>query len=217
KHAHPDVFILDDGFQHLRVRRSLNILILDSINPFGNGRVFPAGSLREPVSAMKRADAVILSRTEDPEDVRELRRWISDRYPNIPVFSARYRPAALVSLASGETEKLESLRGEKIMAVLGIGNPDRFTGMLRRLGGHLESMAVYPDHFSYRSEDIRFLEKEGEAAGVDRWVTTEKDAVRIRAAGGDLESWWAVRMEFELEDSERFNGLLEPIMETRKP
>ncbi|HEY5649582.1 MAG TPA: tetraacyldisaccharide 4'-kinase, partial [Nitrospiria bacterium] len=126
KHAHPDVFILDDGFQHLRVRRSLNILILDSINPFGNGRVFPAGSLREPVSAMKRADAVILSRTEDPEDVRELRRWISDRYPNIPVFSARYRPAALVSLASGETEKLESLRGEKIMAVLGIGNPDRF-------------------------------------------------------------------------------------------
>jgi len=208
----PDVLVLDDGYQHLRLNRDLNLLVIDADQPFGNGFVFPRGTLREAVRQVRRADAILLTHAEDPAGTEMLQSFVRGYRPGLPIFTSRHRIVELVHLGTGRTSSLETLRGARLMAVSGIGRPERFFRTFRENGSVIAAGCVYPDHYCYTDHDLEFLEAEARRRDVRTIVTTEKDAVRLRALGKPLASWWAARMELVIDQREAFESLLDGVM-----
>ncbi len=204
----PDVLVLDDGYQHLRLKRDLNLLVLDAAQPFGNGLVFPRGTLREAVRQARRADAILLTRADDPAGTEELQAFVRRYRPGLPIFTSRHRIVDLVHLGAGRTSSLEMIRKTRLMAVTGIGQPERFFQTLQENGSEIAAGCIYPDHYRYSHKDLDFLEAESGRLGVRTIVTTEKDAVRIRALGRSLDFWWAARLDLVIDNGEAFESLL---------
>jgi 3-deoxy-D-manno-octulosonic-acid transferase len=209
---HADIFVLDDGFQHLRLKRDLNLLVMDAVEPFGNGHVFPRGVLREAAGQVRRADAILLTHAPDPSGTEALRRFLRRERPGLPIFGSRHRIVDLVRLDTGEISSLATLRETPVVAVTGIGQPDRFFQTLLENESKIALECVYPDHHRYSEKDVEFLEAEARRRDVRRIVTTEKDAVRIRSLGRPLEIWWAARMELVIDDPEGFESMLVGIL-----
>jgi tetraacyldisaccharide 4'-kinase len=178
---HPcDLAILDDGFQHRRLARDLDIVLVDALQPFGYGHVLPRGLLREPPSALQRADMVILTRAElvGPEEIAALKNRLQRlARTGVPLLVAEHRPDALVR-ADGTRQAPESLRGETVAAACGIGNPEAFRRSLERLGARVDLWDVFPDHHAYSAADVERLLSAARSAGLKRLVTTVKDYVK---------------------------------------
>jgi tetraacyldisaccharide 4'-kinase len=179
-----DVLLLDDGFQHLRLLRDLDLVVVDATCPFGGGRLLPAGMLREPPTALARADAVILTHSDQVsagqvEIIREkLRRYARDAL----LLTAVHRPARLTDL-NGNPRPLGELSGRRVAAISGIGRPDTFVTTLRDLGAEVGENFAYPDHHVYDGAEVRH--KLGALA--PNWIplTTEKDAQKLREVMDD--------------------------------
>ena len=184
-----NVLILDDGFQHRRLHRDLDILLVDQEKPFGNGFLLPAGPLREPVASMRRADVVIRTGAVDPASDKAglpaqpiLSAGAEDGpfvSPGIPVLRAYHRPRELVNGMTGISEDLERLRGARVCAFSGIGKPGNFRRTLVALGADVVSFIPFPDHHRYDLPDLRRIEQaaaDGKAASI---ITTEKDGIRL--------------------------------------
>lgn len=188
-----DLFLLDDGFQHLSVRRDLDLLLLDARDPFGGGRFPPAGSLREPLSALGRADAFVLTRAEAPpaeETLRTLARW----NPRAPLFRARIRPSGLFE--QGGTRFQPSGR---FIAVCGIARPAGFGEALGVLGLAPEETLVFGDHHRYGLDDLARIERAAHRTS-SRWIaTSEKDAVKLWGRLSTPAA--AVRLDVDLPDA----------------
>jgi len=167
-----DLIILDDGFQHLAVRRDLDIVLLDATRPLGNGRVLPAGLLREFPEALKRGQLFILTRVGDAPSANLL--------PELPgpVLACRHRLADLALAFDGNCRSLESLRGGSIVAFAGIADPEAFFTDLRAKGLVLSETLAFPDHVAYNRADLARIAEA--AATADCLLTTEKDAVKLR-------------------------------------
>ncbi len=172
-----DVIILDDGFQHIRLKRDLNILLVDGEKGFGNGHLLPRGPLREPLSAMKRADIFLI--TKASSDTGRTADSIMDKQPEAAVFKSSYRPERLVSLRDGAKTGLDAISGRKVMALSAIANPSSFITLLSSLDCTLVSEISFPDHHSYAAKEMEGVEEKARAAGTEFIVTTEKDAVKI--------------------------------------
>ncbi len=172
-----DVIILDDGFQHIRLKRDLNILLVDGEKGFGNGHLLPRGPLREPLSAMKRADIFLI--TKASSDTGRTADSIMDKQPEAAVFKSSYRPERLVSLRDGAKTGLDAISGRKVMALSAIANPSSFITLLSSLDCTLVSEISFPDHHSYAAKEMEGVEEKARAAGAEFIVTTEKDAVKI--------------------------------------
>jgi tetraacyldisaccharide 4'-kinase len=175
----PDTLLLDDGFQHRRLHRDLDLVMLDATDPFGGGRLLPRGFLREPVAALGRAHAVILSRTDQASELAGLRRWLDEMIPGVPQILTRHRPSGLRELASDRERPVESIRDRRVLALSGIANPLGFHGTLTRLGAILATTRTFPDHHPYSPTDLAAVERAAREAVVESIVTTEKDAIRI--------------------------------------
>jgi tetraacyldisaccharide 4'-kinase len=178
-----DAIVLDDGFQHRRLARDLDIVAVDATDPFGCGHVFPRGLLREPLGGLARADAIVLTRCTlvDPARRIEIREALARSTACVPPVwaEASHRPITLRQ-AGGTTLPLESLRGRRIAACAGVGNPDAFRRSLAMLGAHVVAFRAFPDHHPYLPEELETL---GEWAGREHAeviVTTLKDLVKIR-------------------------------------
>lgn len=178
----PDVILLDDGFQHRQLHRDLDLVMVDATDPFGGGRLLPRGRLREPVLALRRAQAIILSRTDQAPGVAGLRRCLEQIVPGTPQILTRHRPVGLAELGRGEARRLESLRGERVLAVSGIANPAGFHRTLADMGAVLASTLAFPDHHPYGPADLARVQEAARGAGAEVIITTEKDAVRMAAA-----------------------------------
>lgn len=182
----PDVILMDDGFQHLRMRRSLDLLLLDAADPFGNGRIFPRGTLREPISAAARADAVVLTRSSGPagplppglENIRAIDRK--------PIFRAVHRPrlrgiaapgGAFLQEAAGTAA--EPLASKRVFAFSGIARNESFQQSIRKLGGRLTGVKGFSDHHRYPSCERSALENAARQSGADLMASTEKDFARL--------------------------------------
>jgi len=163
------VILLDDAFQHLALHRDLNLLLLDGNAPFGNGRLLPRGLLREPPSALSRADALFFSRATVGVDIQ-----ISNAA--CPVFSFALVPTSLVHVATHAVSPLSDLAGRDVFALCGIARPDRFITSLERLNMHVAARQTFPNHYRYTATDIARLRRE---AGTLPIITTEKDAVKL--------------------------------------
>lgn len=192
-----DVLLLDDGFQHLRLHRDLNLLLVDATDPFGNGALLPRGMLREPLSEVRRADVVIFTRSTDQSDASE---WIDEiERLGRPCIRTTFQPTAWINVRSGATLPPEGLAGEGVIGFCAIGNPDSFATLLKQLGVDLREQIIFRDHHPYQASDLERIRKKAAKRGVKRVVTTEKDAVKIKAllggAGEDVPEVWAVRVE----------------------
>jgi tetraacyldisaccharide 4'-kinase len=172
-----EVFVLDDGFQHLRLARDLNIVTIDATNPWGGG-MLPYGRLREPLSGLARADCVVLTRTEESTDLESLITTLQKMVGRTPIFRSRMRSSGLRRL-DGESVDRGSLISRPVGAFCGVGNPASFFNHLRREGYELAFERAFPDHYSYRQADLDNILAEAKAKGAGSLLTTAKDAVKL--------------------------------------
>jgi tetraacyldisaccharide 4'-kinase len=174
-----DTLIMDDGYQHLALRRDTNILVLDAGAPFGNGYLLPRGRLREPLAAMARASAVLVTRASQGGRLDELKAAVRAITPTVPIWITDFVPSAVVQVGGATTVEPSVLKGERVLAVSGIGQPDSFRRLLEAAGAAVAEHCVFPDHHAYSREDVQKVRQAAEQLGVDRIVTTEKDAVKL--------------------------------------
>jgi tetraacyldisaccharide 4'-kinase len=201
-----EVFILDDGFQHLRVARDLNVVTLDATDPWGGGRLLPAGLLREPVGGLRRADCIVITRVELAEDLDGLRAEASRLSGVRAVFAARTRAVGVKLIAQNARDAVTShTMPHAVAAFCGVGNPRAFFANLRRDGYDLRHARAFADHHRYTQRDVREIEDEARRAGAVALVTTAKDAVKLRALRFELPCF-EVEIELEIDDP---RGLME--------
>jgi len=211
-----DLFLLDDAYQHLAVRRDVNLLLLDARDPFGGGRLAPAGRLREPIAALGRADAIVFTRVEralpDPETLATLARLA----PAAPVFHARLRPTGLHD-AEGAPLEAESLASRRVLAVSGVANPAEFAATLSELGLAPEERLDFRDHQAYGERQLARIRRAADRTGASLLVTTEKDAVKL--AGKAPLPLVTVRLGVEVEQPGFFAILASrlPARQERRP
>jgi tetraacyldisaccharide 4'-kinase len=188
-----EILLLDDGFQHRRLRRDLDIVLIDATNPWGYGHVFPGGLLREPKRGLRRAQVVMLTRCDQvaSDSVSQLQAEVERLAPGIPVVWSRHAPVRLVN---GEQEApLSTLCGKSIGGFCGIGNPAAFRKTLDELGGNIAALEVFPDHHRYTKEDVDCLRDWARQLPEDGLVvTTQKDIVKIQLDNLGGRPLWAV-------------------------
>jgi len=177
-HLGADLFLLDDGYQHLAVRRDVNLLLLDARDPFAGGSLPPGGRLREPLSALARADAFVFTRIDRAEPGAAVRRTLTAARPDAPVFTARIR-AAGVRDENGSPVSAAALGARRLLAVCGIAGPAGFAASLGELDLTPEETLVFRDHQRYGDRDLARIQRAAEASGSSWVVTTEKDAVKL--------------------------------------
>lgn len=174
-----EILILDDGFQYLSLKRDLNLLLLDSTLPFGNGWLFPRGILREPINQVKRADAVILTKADQSGNILILKEKLLNIKKELSIFATHYIPH-LVWMAKESFYPAEFLRDKKVLAFCGIGRPQSFEETLIKLEPKLLAMEVFPDHHWYKERDWQRLHAKAKEMAADILLTTEKDWVRLQ-------------------------------------
>lgn len=196
--------ILDDGFQHLALQRDLDILLLDAAQPFGNRRLLPAGTLREPITAAKRCDLVILtrSRTDTPVELPLQR----------PVLRCQHVLADHLHYLDGRIIDWTALRDKRLLAFAGIARPEDFFAALRQRGLDLQAEVFLADHQEYNPETLKQLRLA--CHNCELMITTEKDAVKLQAADLPVPCCHVV-LEVSMDDASPLHAALEPL--TRRP
>ena len=175
-----DVLILDDGFQYLRLKADMNIILVDSTSPFDNHHVLPRGLMREPIEHILRADYVFLTKSDGSPRLRHLKEFIRKHNHRAEIIECCHKPKYLEEVFDrGRRHPLESLQGKKIASISAIANPASFEGFLEDLGGELVLKRHYADHHRYRQQEMIDFINDAKAAGAELIVTTEKDAVRM--------------------------------------
>ena len=172
-------FVLDDGFQHMQLARDVDIVLLDATDPFAEGWMIPAGLLREPRSALARADIIIVTRSPKTPAIET----IVQRITHVPIFHAITELLDVMRIPSKPAEEPEDLvdwRGKKAFAFCGIGNPQAFFDDLGRWGGSVAGHSSFPDHHTYSQRDIEKLEARARDSGAEIMLCTEKDIFNLR-------------------------------------
>jgi len=208
------LIVLDDAFQHRRIARDLNLVLLDACEPFGFEYVFPRGTLREPLGALQRADVVVLSRADMVEPVRRRGIWARVRRvaPEAVCAEAAHVPVGLRS-AAGTTQLLDTLRGKPLAAFCAIGNPAGFRHTLETSQMQPRGWRVFPDHHRFTPDDIDSLAAWAARLEVAALVCTHKDLVKIGADRLGSLPVWALYVEFKfLAGQEAVEQRLEQIL-----
>lgn len=189
EHFGAEVAILDDGYQHWQLIRDMDILLVDAVNVFGNGHLLPRGTLRESMSHISRADVCLITKVDQAETGagEYIRDTVHKYNANAKIVESIHQPRCFIPLAewfidlSGEGISVESISGQKIMAVSAIGNPASFEQTLRDLGAEIVESIRYPDHHEYTVKEMQDVLQQADALGAESIVITEKDAVKIPA------------------------------------
>ena len=171
--AGADVVVLDDGFQHLRLGRDLDLVLLDAHSPFGNYRLLPAGSLREPASGLRRADVVLITRSRSKESFEVLERVVRRYHREVPILLSGHRCSGFVDYDGNAVD-----RPSRVVAFCGIGNPDAFVTDVENQGVQMAAFRPFRDHHAFTAEDWRALVELASAHDASL-LTTEKDLVRL--------------------------------------
>jgi tetraacyldisaccharide 4'-kinase len=198
-----DVLVLDDAFQHRALFRDLDIVMIDTAHPFGNSFLLPRGPLREPREALSRAHLLIW--TGGPESEVPL-----PEVPPLPSFRGVHRPRELVEAATGHALPIAELRGAKVCAFAGIGNPEAFRQSLMGLGAEVAAFRDFPDHHPYCTSDLESLRRLSAENAAERIVTTEKDGIRLADFPDFLEELSLLRIGMEITPADAFAELLFP-------
>jgi len=195
------VLIMDDGFQHRRLARDLDIVAIDATQPFGYGKLLPAGMLREPVSSLKRAGAAVITRCDQIADAqlseleqklraiksdiiiaKSIHAAVSVKYPEpsvIPAKAGIQKGSKIMDSCLRWNDNIEQLKGKKIFAFCGIGNPDAFLNTIKNLGAEIAGSKIYDDHYHYTDACLTEISEQAEELGADLILTTQKDWTKV--------------------------------------
>ena len=212
-----NVFLLDDGFQNLRIARSLNIVTLDATNPWGNRGLLPAGILREPRAELSRADCVVITRADDTTRIDELAREIEKLNDARPVFRSHMtisgvRPVCAQVKDSKPAIRAEEIKSSSVAAFCAIGNPQAFFAQLRRDGYQLYNTKTFRDHHLYTQSNIDSIVRESMANGAQILLTTAKDEVKLRSLAFALPCY-AMDIAIDIEDKDKLITLIDEALE----
>ncbi len=208
-----DVLLLDDGFQHARMPREFDVVLIDGLDPFGQEDLVPLGRLREPLSALERAGAFVVTRAENDMRFAAVRARLHKFNSRAPVFRTRLITRAWRDYASGNT--LPNPSGRRVGAFCGLGNPQNFWNTLETLGVDIVFRWAFEDHHSYKPVELGRLADQARLQGAELLVTTEKDRINCPDHLGPLIhplslAW--VEIEFELENEAAFLDVLRPVL-----
>jgi tetraacyldisaccharide 4'-kinase len=189
------LIVLDDGFQHRRLARNLDIVLLDALEPFGFEHVFPRGTLREPLAGLRRADVIILSRADVVDNSRReaIRSRAQSFAPNSAWAEARHAAIELIS-SGGRKEPLDSFKDVPIAAFCGLGNPAGFRHTILSCGYRLVGFREFPDHHCYTKADLESLAAWADRIGAAAIICTHKDLVKIHLDQLGRLPLWAIRV-----------------------
>ena len=204
KHLNPDCFVLDDGFQHLRLARNLNIVTIDATNPWGGGNLLPYGRLREPRSSLSRADCLVITRADQAEGIQSLRSELAQLTGGCPQFLSSMRTVRIARLS--DSSKSPELP-KRSAAFCAVGNPQSFFTQLRDEGQELSFTKAFPDHYSYTQKDLDRLVNAAKKAGVDALITTAKDAVKLQSLTIAMPCY-ILEISIDVENSEELRKLI---------
>lgn len=210
-----EILVLDDGFQHRQLGRDLDLVLLDALEPFGQGRLFPRGLLREPIRSLRRADLVVISRADlvAPIEHKAIREEAERHAGPLRWVLARHRPRDLIDSEGGSTP-VEDIRGVRVAAFCGIGNPEGFWRTLAGLGVHPVGSRIFPDHHPYDRADVEDLAAWAEDREAELVLTTQKDLVKLRTASLGARPLRALRIGLDVMEGQE---LLEEALETFQP
>ncbi|MFQ5685426.1 MAG: tetraacyldisaccharide 4'-kinase [Candidatus Scalindua sp.] len=194
-----DCLLLDDGFQHLKLKRDLDIVVIDSLNPFGGENLIPRGSLREPLKNLGRADLFIISHCNHSKELTIKSIYTKLNYVNndAPVCESIHRPVHIESITDGSIRGPEWLKGKRIYGLSAIGNPESFTYTLKGLGADLIKHRKFRDHHNYNRGEIGYVVSEARSLGADAIVVTQKDIVKIRKM--DIKDFNILSLKIEMQ------------------
>lgn len=197
-----DVIVMDDGFQHRRLRRDMDIVLVDATNPFGYDHCLPRGLLREPPAALREAAAVVITRSDaaEPEQISALREKLTSLAPQASIHTAIHRPVAVID-ENATRQELSILTGRKVCAFCGLGNPGHFFRMLGELGARLVSTQTFDDHAEYTPQVIDSLRRTAENCDAEIFITTQKDAVKLTDTELALPVW-KLAIEIEITNAD---------------
>jgi tetraacyldisaccharide 4'-kinase len=206
-------FLLDDGFQHQRLARDADILLIDARDPFGSGHLLPAGRLREPKSAMRRADLIVITRSEHAPALESVIR----RYTPAPVFYAttELKEIYLEGRGTGDQRTADWL-GKRMFVFCGIGNPAAFVENVGHWGMDVAGHMAFRDHHRYIAADLAEIERRATAAGAEALICTEKDSYNLGDARPRELPLYVCRIATRLADPARFWQTLYDILELKR-
>ena len=209
KHLATDCFVLDDGFQHFQLARDLNIVTIDATNPWGGRQLLPFGRLREPLTGLKRADCIVLTRCEQVSDtqpiVKELVMLSGDR----PVFHSRMQTSKITPIDNSGNEFSSTTA---VAAFCGVGNPQSFFSQVLRNGLEPVLQMSFADHYIYSAADVEKIVASAKEAGASSLITTAKDAVKLRRFNFDIPCY-CLEIEIEIEEKDELSRLISAVGE----
>ncbi|MEJ7594032.1 MAG: tetraacyldisaccharide 4'-kinase [Planctomycetaceae bacterium] len=180
-----DAIVMDDGFQHRRLHRDLDIVLIDATNPFGYGYLLPRGLLREPLSSLRRVDVAIITRSDlvEAHELAEIELGIIDAAPQLAdrILHVEFQSTSLRSL-DGSILSLNEVAGKSVHLMAGIGNPDAFQTTAIRAGMRVTGTSWFPDHHRYSNDDLHQVQQRASSSGTEWIVTTLKDLVKLPSA-----------------------------------
>lgn len=195
-----EIVILDDGFQHRFVARNLDIVMLDSRSPFGDGFLFPRGILREQTTALTRAQILVLSRFDGSKKAEQSHTNLVGLWPEKTVVKAAHRATRLFETATQKELSLSSVKNKRLAAFAGIAKPDDFFRTVRDLGADLVHTTALPDHYPLTVDLLASLVEEASAKQPELWLTTEKDWVRLPSDLPDSMKLMILVVEIDLDE-----------------
>ncbi len=198
----PDIFLLDDGFQHFQLHRDLDLVLLDAAQPFGNGHLLPRGILREPKSALAAAQVLILTRYEAERHHQTLAD-LQTAFPLKTVLTAAIAPSAARLYPAGRPEPPTALKGQPLLAFAGLARPEVFRHTLTDLGVRLLGFQAFPDHHPFSQVELAALVRQAQAAGAAALITTAKDWARLGEEWAGALPLWVLEVEAHISQPER--------------
>jgi tetraacyldisaccharide 4'-kinase len=215
-----NILVMDDGFQHRRLARDLDIIVMDATCPFGYDKLLPAGLLRELPQSLRRAHAVVLTRCDlvSPRQLEDIVSTLRDINPCLIMARSIHKPL-YAQTYDGYRISIEQLKNKKVAAFCGIGNPKSFFAQLKDIGCDVLAENAYNDHHNYTKSDIEDITEEAIYLDADLVLTTQKDWVKISAMAGDFGAnfaFIAMALEF-LSGKDKIVALIDSTLSQKKP
>lgn len=206
-----DTLVLDDGFQYLKLKGSLNICLVDSTNPFGNEHLLPRGILREPLHRLSKANYILITKTKNIQQCEELHETIRSHNSSAKIIYSKHTPRYLVDIKNGEEKSLGFIKGKKVAVFSGIAYPESFEGTIKEQDAEIIYTKRFLDHHRFSKGEIKSVFMEAFASGAEMILTTEKDAVRLPKIFPKIPLYY-LRLEIDLLSGEEdFNSLTQRI------
>jgi tetraacyldisaccharide 4'-kinase len=210
-----DTILLDDGYQYRRLSRDLDIVCVDASRPFGNGWVIPAGSLREGLYGLKRADIFLITKADlvsGKDNLEKLEKKLKAINSKAVIARAIHRPLHFYKIANDEKVNMQELKGGEVGLISAIGSPECFEKTILRLGLSINKHFIFRDHHAYTKEDVLNIDDYCKKNQINNIVTTEKDAVKLKSLQLPAISFQLLVLKVRLEIIENENGFSDRLL-----